>query len=1157
MSRLFSSKDAKQLIKAHRHVLNGLKETADLSEKCRRDICNLSEKLAVSNLYQVNARNEILSGVSDRSTKIGQLLRVIRLYNETLSISAECRQSYNENSERVLQTAKALSAGANGISWLFSSSKRKARAEIAYEQLKAEINSSFFQNAHRLLDQVSGIQNILDSGIWENLSNNSEMYGEVFRQYASPNAESGALIPEFSKILDKLELLRGQLLNVYSVQNQKKVDIQHAGERMLAQDVVNVLKTIPVEEINRDKNGIRVKALRESGFSNIADLFVASVYQIASVHGISEDSAYTIKRLSNQIIARVQKEAKLKLSVDNKTKEATNLVLTIYAYRKAMETIEEAKAFEAKNDEIISHDVSCLQSVKNGAPWLFFAADQKAEIVKSWHRLQEQIDGDYASEIHRLATVAKNPKQFSKDVAWSDFSENNIAYYNILEEILPGSLGNDDKLYGLPEELAREIQEECFFPDGLNCELRRYQEWGVKYILHQEKVLLGDEMGLGKTVQAIATMVSLRNTGATHFVVVCPASVLPNWCKEIVEKSKLRVTMVHGAGRRLALQSWVKTGGVAVTTYETTTFFRFDNNFEFELLVVDEAHYIKNTGTRRSENVRALCSHAKRLLFMTGTALENKVEEMIALINVLQPKIASQIKGIAFMSAAPQFRKRIAPVYYRRKREEVLTELPDLIESKEWCALSVEEEQVYEQTILGKNYMEIRRLSWNMENLNKSCKAIRMLELIEEAEGEGRKVLVFSFFLETLRSICAFLGDRCLNPINGSVSPQRRQEIIDEFEKAPAGTVLCAQIQSGGTGLNIQAASVVIICEPQFKPSIENQAISRAYRMGQVRNVLVYRLLCADTVDEKITKLLEQKQAVFDAFADKSVAAAVEKENEGVDEKAFGKIIEDEIERIKAKKGKKTANAETNDEKVLLEQTDPTADNLGTVVSFVDSTPQKRKRLPPIPFEDSEKTLSISKSTNYDLEMKMTYAELVHHLLQKYGPAREDYFLNEGCYSKNKRIMRTKEGLICHHIDEDKAIMLCNDEYAKNNPFSYQKADRLVYCNILEHFLLHIKIAEEPRNYKANDNELPGIGGAANIICRQINDYYNGYEFSREWQVTQMSVLEGRFEDYIKLLQYLWDIVKQSSEYKNFISKEHLSCGWKGNMVKKVYEQLR
>lgn len=121
------------------------------------------------------------------------------------------------------------------------------------------------------------------------------------------------------------------------------------------------------------------------------------------------------------------------------------------------------------------------------------------------------------------------------------------------------------------------------------------------------------------------------------------------------------------------------------------------------------------------------------------------------------------------------------------------------------------------------------------------------------------------------------------------------EAVVDEFEKAPAGAVLPAQIQSGGTGLNIQSASVVIICEPQFKPSIENQAVSRAYRMGQTRNVLVYRLLCEDSVDERITEILKEKQNIFDAFADESSAAA---ESLEIDSDSFGNIIDEEIKRI-------------------------------------------------------------------------------------------------------------------------------------------------------------------------------------------------------------------------------------------------------------------
>lgn len=141
--------------------------------------------------------------------------------------------------------------------------------------------------------------------------------------------------------------------------------------------------------------------------------------------------------------------------------------------------------------------------------------------------------------------------------------------------------------------------------------------------------------------------------------------------------------------------------------------------------------------------------------------------------------------------------------------------------------------------------------------------------------------------------------------------PNRRQEIIDEFNNSPAGSVLVSQIQSGGTGLNIQSASVVVICEPQLKPSIENQAISRAYRMGQSRSVLVYRLLCENSIDEKITDLLEQKQKIFDAFADESVSA---KKSMEIDEKLLGDIISEEIERISQKRGLTQPNTNENKE---------------------------------------------------------------------------------------------------------------------------------------------------------------------------------------------------------------------------------------------------
>ncbi len=193
--------------------------------------------------------------------------------------------------------------------------------------------------------------------------------------------------------------------------------------------------------------------------------------------------------------------------------------------------------------------------------------------------------------------------------------------------------------------------------------------------------------------------------------------------------------------------------------------------------------------------------------------------------------------------------------------------------------MSPEETTVYEATVMSKNYMAVRRVSWDIDDLHHSCKAIRMKEIVDEATEDGRKVIIFSNLPRDNLQDCGFSW--AMSAYLSSMAQfltQRRQEIIDEFDKAPAGTVLLAQIQAGGTGLNIQSASVVILCEPQMKPSIENQAISRAYRMGQARNVLVYRLLCEESIDERITDMLAAKQAIFDAFADKSVAAAATKQ---------------------------------------------------------------------------------------------------------------------------------------------------------------------------------------------------------------------------------------------------------------------------------------
>ena len=913
-----------------------------------------------------------------------------------------------------------------------------------------------------------------------------------------------------SKEAKNLSKYYNELLNALkkasALEDSLKNNIIKVADEYIAQELLSILKSVPVDELNRDKRGIRVKALIDHGYTSMADLYSASVYSLASVRGISEDTAFTIKRLTKGYVQKTRAEIRIKLSSDNKNAKSTALVKAISVYKNSSQCIKQSEELLLKYNLYISNEILALKPATNRLQWLFSSKATKTKATDAYNNLTKLLNSGYKTHAENILISLKKLPNISENMAWADFSSNNVQFYNILEEINPGYLGNDDAMYGLPIDIAKEVQDECFFPDGLKCSLRRYQEWGVKYILHQERVLLGDEMGLGKTVQAIATMVSLKNVGATHFVVVCPASVITNWCREITKHSRLCAIKVYGSYKESALQSWMQTGGVAVTTYETTASFKLDKNFKFDLLIVDEAHYIKNPDANRSKNTRILCEHAKRLLFMTGTALENRVEEMISLISILQPKVAQQVQDLAFMSTAPQFRNKIAPVYYRRKREDVLTELPELIENEDWCSMTSEEEQIYEDAILEKHYTEARRVSWNIDDLENSSKANRLREIIEEAELEDRKVIVFSFFLDTIRKLSLFLGDRCLNPINGSVSPQRRQEIIDEFDKSPAGTVLLSQIQSGGTGLNIQSASVVVICEPQFKPSIENQAISRAYRMGQARNVIVHRLLCEDTIDEKITDLLKQKQAFFDAFADKSVAAQQSIE---IDDKTFGDIIKEEIDRINEKRGIKPESSSIN-----------------------------------------------RNGDYYNSLMRMTYKQLVEHLLSKYGKAQYDYFINESCKSKNLKVLRAKEGLECHHIDEDKAIRLSNSQDALNNPFGYQKADRLVYCNYLEHLLLHIKIAEEPRNIHANKNELPGIGGAVNYIVKDLNGFYNNEISSHESKNIAASIVENDYDSYIFMLKRLWSIIKNNPEYNTLYSKEDLARNWDGIVITKIFKDL-
>lgn len=697
------------------------------------------------------------------------------------------------------------------------------------------------------------------------------------------------------KLINEYSKLKKQLFDVSLSEEMLKEKLRHSVDIMMDEEVLDILSDIPSEEVNRDKNGIKVKTLVDNGYLTLSDLAKESESALSDINGISLEGARIIKEVISNIEKKIRED--LHLNLTKEARGADEVIRNAFIYKESVLKIEKIQKLLSDTEKQADPLINDLSPIKNGFKWLFTSKASKLKAQEAYKELSPVL-----SQFNGIGKIALDDIKFinsvSKDRCWQDFLSSLTKYQEVLDKEFPDLFRKDDTVYGLPKDLADGIKDETFSLKGLKASLRRYQEWGVKYILHQKRVLLGDEMGLGKTVQAIAVMVSMSNNGANYFLVIAPASVLSNWCKEIKKFCSLDVFKIHGDQKEEEFKKWKEKGGIAVTTFETTAFIMLSLDLKIDLLIVDEAHYIKNPKAQRSANVAAISANSDSILFMTGTAMENKVDEMINLISLLDPKIAKEAKSIAFLSNAPKFRDCIAPVYYRRKREDVLKELPELIESMDWCELLPQEEKIYERSILENNFAQVRRVSWNVDDISNSSKAKRLLEIVEDAFEDDRKVLIFSFFLDTVAKVKELLKDSCLPPITGACSPQERQEIVDNFSLSEKPCALVAQIQSGGVGLNIQEASVVIICEPQFKPSIENQAVSRAYRMGQKRSVLVHRLLCEDTVDEKIVELLEKKQREFDAFADESSAA---NESLKLDNNGFIKIIDEERKRIEEK----------------------------------------------------------------------------------------------------------------------------------------------------------------------------------------------------------------------------------------------------------------
>ncbi|WP_047869759.1 DEAD/DEAH box helicase [Nocardiopsis sp. RV163] len=656
-------------------------------------------------------------------------------------------------------------------------------------------------------------------------------------------------------------------------------DVRVAGTRKL-------LAEMPLDrlrEVTRDR--LRTAPLAAAGFRSVLDVLDFGEH-ITTLPRVGDKTAFQLLGAARTLWQTTFDEMPARIDIRQRTSEATALLQALRSWGTARD---------------LAGGSTLLSRVDELAPLADRRWTGRATYVALYPTVYAPGPDALRQDIRavcdgaaRLGTFA--PTGRGQDDVWDDFVSRPSDYFALLAELGINPEDEAKSTGDLPDEIIQAIRDLGLRTDHLRvAALRGYQSFAARFALVQRKVIIGDEMGLGKTIEALAVLAHLRAMGESRFLVICPAAVVTNWTREITAKSTLAAHRVHGPERDRAMGSWLRRGGVAVTTFETLARLqdRLRNVQDLACVVVDEAHYVKNPAAKRSLRTAELIDRSPRAIMLTGTPLENRIEEFASLVGYLQPGLLKNISE----THPRRFRRQVAPAYLRRNQEDVLDELPELVEVDEFVPLTALDLSNYRQAVEEGNFAAMRQAA--MVAGRDSGKVQRLLEIVREAEDNGRRVIVFSHFLGVLKKVGDVLPGKVVGPLTGSVPAVRRQGMVDEFSAARGGAVLVSQIQAGGVGLNIQAASVIVICEPQLKPTIEWQATARAHRMGQLESVQVHRLVSEEGVDQRVRQILERKSALFDDFARQSATAESAPEAFDVSEAELAReIVAEERERL-------------------------------------------------------------------------------------------------------------------------------------------------------------------------------------------------------------------------------------------------------------------
>lgn len=435
--------------------------------------------------------------------------------------------------------------------------------------------------------------------------------------------------------------------------------------------------------------------------------------------------------------------------------------------------------------------------------------------------------------------------------------------------------------------------------------LRPYQTTGYHWLNYLNDVgwggILADDMGLGKTVQALSMLRHYgQENGNLMALVVCPTTLIYNWENEIKKFTPQLTYLIHHGSFRTRDAKELQSSNVVITTYGTLrSDIQLLMKILFDYIILDESQAIKNPSSKVTKAACLLT--AKNRLCMSGTPLQNNTFDIYAQMNFLNPGLLGSVEFFRNEFATPidkfgepeqkdHLRKLLYPFILRRTKEQVARDLPEKMETILFCEMEDEQRNVYESyrnayrdKILGfidqqgidksqltilQGLMKLRQICDSPAILNEEEKypnhSIKLDELTREiTENIGdHKALVFSQFLGMLALIREKLTENNIpfEYFDGSTPPHERERAIQNFQNNDECRVFLISLKAGGVGLNLTAADYVYIVDPWWNPAVEQQAIDRTHRIGQTKNIFAYRMICKDTIEDKILQLQERKR---------------------------------------------------------------------------------------------------------------------------------------------------------------------------------------------------------------------------------------------------------------------------------------------------------